>query len=179
MANFTGARAKLTIGSLDDQTLAVEAQYNPKELQIDKPVNWSEKADAQLEFLGIQCRTFTVEMMFDCYEERAREIAPQIAMLEKLSSPREDGSRREAKQRPHLCIVLWGEAGMPRLRCVIDKLATKYVVWDEHGKPLRAICTVSLKETRLDPSELGKQGQQQIRSAADRTADRARRERAA
>jgi hypothetical protein len=174
MSNFNGARAKLTIGSLDDSRLAVEAQYNPKELQIDKPVQWSEKPQATLEFLDIQSRTLTVELLFDCYELQADgDIVELIATLEKLSSPHELGSNIAELRRPHHCIVLWGEAGMPKMRCVIEKLATKYIVWSEDGKPLRATCTVSLKEFRLDPDALAKQGARQIADARRRASKRA------
>jgi len=171
MANFHTARAKLTIGSLDDAQLAVEAQYNPKELQVDKPVSWSPLPKAQLEFIDIQSRTFQVELLFDGYEEG--DIAPAIESLEKLSSPRELGSKLHDMMRPHLCIVLWGEGGMPRMRCVIENLSTKYVMWNENGKPLRAICTVSLKEMRLDATELANQGKEQQRTASRKADARA------
>jgi hypothetical protein len=174
MSNFRGARAKLTIGSLDDAKLAVEAQYNPKELMIEKPVNWSEKAEAHLEFLGIQCRTFTVELMFDCYESREQPIQNVIKTLDELCSPREFGSRYEKKQRPHHCIALWGDKtdGMPKMRCVITNLQTKYVMWDEDGMPLRAICTVQLKEMRTGEDELKKLGAEQIQFAAAQESQR-------
>ncbi len=38
--SFGPARAKLWIGSLDNPGIVVEAQYNPKELQIDKQIPW-------------------------------------------------------------------------------------------------------------------------------------------
>ena len=40
--SFAPAKAKLTIGSLDDST-TVSAQYNPKELQVDQSIPWSKK----------------------------------------------------------------------------------------------------------------------------------------
>lgn len=172
MSNFKGARAKLTIGSLDEPKLAVEAQYNPKELMIEKPVNWSEKAEAQVEFIGIQCRTFTVELLFDCYEDREKFIDTQIDVLDQLSSPRLYGSNRTEERRPHHCIALWGDAGMPKMRCVIMNLQTKYVMWDEDGMPLRAICTVQLKEIRTDINELVKLGAQQSELARGNARER-------
>src|SRR5262245_24445741 len=39
---FLPARAKLWIASLDDPSLEIRAQYNPKELQIDKQINWGD-----------------------------------------------------------------------------------------------------------------------------------------
>ena len=39
--SFAPAKAKLTIGSLDDTGTSVSAQYNPKELQVDQSIPWS------------------------------------------------------------------------------------------------------------------------------------------
>lgn len=152
---YASPLAKLTIASLEPEApdAIVEAQYNPKELQIDKPVPWMEHQDMQLEYGGIKSRSLTVELLFDGYE-RGTSIDGRIEVLERLSSPREASSRRQALRRPHRCVVLWGDRGMPRLRCVIESLATKYVMWDREGTPVRAVCTVKLKEVKTDADEL-------------------------
>ncbi len=81
--SFEPAKAKLTIGSLDDQGLTVRAQYNPKELQVDQAVPWKKPDSANktgtqgensgggddggiaLEFTGAVGRSMSVEMLFD------------------------------------------------------------------------------------------------------------------
>lgn len=148
---FAPAHAKLTLASLEPEAkdLVVEAHYNPKELQIDKPVPWLEHEQMQLEYGGIKSHELSVELLFDGLESSASIMEP-VERLERLSSPRDAKSRREQMRRPHRCVVLWGHTGMPRLRCVIEQLTTKYVMWDRAGKPLRAICTVKLKEVRTD-----------------------------
>src|SRR5262245_39432458 len=83
--------ARLSIGSLDDTGLSVEAQYNPKELQLDRPVPWAKhnlsvegssvqarrqnQAAAEagrgvlhLEFGGAESRTITIDLLFDDVE---------------------------------------------------------------------------------------------------------------
>ncbi len=158
MNPFTPAGAKLTIASLEPEAydLVVEAQFNPNDLQLDKPVPWMEHPELCLEYGGRKPRTFSVELLFDGHEA-CDSIQPQLDALDRLSSPRDGSSRRESMRRPHDCIVLWGAAGMPRLRCVIEQLTTKYVMWDRAGKPVRAIATVKLKETRLDREELARE----------------------
>lgn len=156
--------AKIQIKSLEDGTL-VEAQYNPKELQIDRTVPWSptgeaNKGNAQeasannggihLEFTGAQGRTLSVEMLFDGFEENAGpgfkvDVAGQVSLLEKLASVMEPGSDVEDKRRPHLCMATWGKT-LRGFKCVIESLSTKYTMFDEMGDPLRATCTVKLKE---------------------------------
>ena len=161
---------KISIGSLDDEGLTVVAQYNPKELQIDKSVPWSKVNEANksnqksdqgqgihLEFTGAEGRSLSVEMLFDGYETNGYnvDVASQVAILEKLASVREPGSTKEEMRRPHRCVAKWGQA-LDSFRCVIESLSTKYTMFDETGKPLRATCTVKLKEA--DVVSMGKKG---------------------
>ncbi|TMQ09382.1 MAG: hypothetical protein E6J91_30450 [Deltaproteobacteria bacterium] len=49
MSNFqhpVKGQGTVSIGSCDDTSLTVDAQYNPKELQIDKSVPWQKKSQA-------------------------------------------------------------------------------------------------------------------------------------
>ena len=91
--SFEAAKEKLTIGSVDQSSLHVEAQYNPKELQVDKVIPWTKANQANktnnegihLEFSGAEGRTMTVEMMFDGFEKN-QSVAPKIKILEDLAS---------------------------------------------------------------------------------------------
>jgi hypothetical protein len=156
---------KIMIKSIDDHSLSVEAQFNPKELQIDRTVPWSptgetnkdNKSDAakthqgiHLEFTGAQGRTLSIELLFDAFEKHAGDgfhvgIQDRINTLERLASVRKPGSKKEDDRRPHHCMVTWGGA-LRGFRCVIESLSTKYTMFDTNGNPLRATCTVKLKE---------------------------------
>jgi hypothetical protein len=163
--SFEPAKAKLTIGSLDESGLTVRAQYNPKELQVDQAVPWKKPDSANktgsqggggegdgaiaLEFTGAEGRTMSVEMLFDGYEPgngRAVDVASQVAILEQLASVRDPKSKDEMMRRPHHCVVAWGDRGLPKFKCVIESLSTKYSMFSSDGQPLRATCTVKLKE---------------------------------
>ncbi len=178
------ATAKLTLGSVDipnDPNYQVTAQYNPKELQIDKNVPWQkhnqanktggqkkpdEKGKVHLEFTGAEGRSLQIELLFDQYELKDRPggtptVAALIGTLETLATVRDATSANEDMRRPHLCILTWGaQNGMPSFRCVIESLSTKYNVFDRDGTPLRATCTVKLKEADIlsvtDDSKAGK-----------------------
>jgi hypothetical protein len=158
--NFNPASAKLTIGSLDEPTLEVRAQYNPRELQLDKQVPWQtasnrdQRSDAQrqrdpkqddAELTSAAQRSLTVELLFDRYEMR-QSVQPEIDRLEAMSTVREMGSSNEDRRRPHHCVVAWGAAGIRPFRCVIEALSTKFTMFDDDGTPLRAVCSVKLKE---------------------------------
>jgi phage protein U len=54
-------------------------------------------------------------------------------------------SADENKRRPHLCVATWGKT-VQDFTCVIESISTKYTMFSEDGIPLRATCTVKLKE---------------------------------
>lgn len=161
-AQYLPARAKLWIASIDDPDLELRAQYNPKELQIDKQLQWSDHKDgdnrsgtkrtdsskqSDLELTGTPKRTMSVELLFDGYED-GDSVEPDVARLEQMSTVRNPDEPDEDLRRPHHCLVAWGSQreGLRPFRCVIESLSTKYTMWDAGGKPLRATCTVKLKE---------------------------------
>src|SRR5262245_35651389 len=159
MSSFDPAQKKLSIGTVDyiGGQFHVDAQYNPKELQVDMPVPWAkhnmankseaakERGSLHLEFTGAESRTMQVEMLFDGFEQK-KSIADQVAQLEKMASVMKADSPKEDERRPPLCVVTWGDRGLPSFRCVIESLSTKYTMFDTNGTPLRATCTVKLKE---------------------------------
>jgi hypothetical protein len=145
---------QISIASIDDNTTVV-AQYNPKELQVDKSIPWSKVNQANnantqgihLEFTGAEGRSVTVELLFDGYETN-QPIDKQVAALETLASVWRPDSKLENERRPHRCVATWGST-LPGFRCVIETLSTKYTMFDKDGKPLRATCTVKLKEANV------------------------------
>jgi hypothetical protein len=160
-------RGKVSIGSMDGGP-TVHAHYNPKELQIDKAVPWSKVNEANqsnslgglfgggggggegihLEFTGAEGRTVTLELLFDGYEQGGVNVGQCVRNLETLASVIRPGSMREDDRRPHRCIVVWGEV-LDGFKCVIESLSTKYTMFSESGEPLRATCTVKLKEADI------------------------------
>jgi len=156
MSNFRhpqqGSAGVVSIASCDTG-IQVEAQYNPKELQIDKTVPWQKKSQAnksggtgiQLEFTGAEGRSMTLELLFDGYETNT-PIGDKVETLNTMASVLEPDSADETKRRPHLCVVTWGTVIPNKFRCVIESLSTKYTMFSDQGAPLRATCTVKLKE---------------------------------
>jgi hypothetical protein len=148
----------------------VKAQFNPKEIEIKRSISWAKHAETgksnaknkqekgvHLEFTAGDGRSLTIELLFDAYEESAEasfkvDIAAQVKALETLASVRDMNPKaKEDKRRPHRCMVTWNSEtfGTPGFSCVIDSLSTKYTMFDSKGKPLRATCTVSLKEANF------------------------------
>jgi hypothetical protein len=147
---FQPAVVKLSIGSCErgQQALLVRAQYNPKELDLEMPVPWTEHGDEVVEFGHVACRSLTVELLFDGFETQV-SIQPELDVLVTLASPQRPIGHEHVPRRPHLCVVTWGERGIPPFRCVIESLSTKYVKFGSDGAPLRVIVTLKLKEVDL------------------------------
>ena len=155
----------ITIGSVDEEgKYDVTAQwenrsdlqiYNPKELQVDKNVPWKVNPQAnkspekgiQLEFSGAEGRTMSIELLLDGYEQN-QSVVKEVGKLNSLASPRKPGKVDENERRPHLCLVTWGET-IDKFTCVIESLSVKYTMFSVTGTPLRATCTLKLKEANV------------------------------
>jgi hypothetical protein len=161
------------IGSIDDhpdmKTATVKAQYNPGTLEISQNVPWKKPEAASkggqqakgppkddnfnaLEFTGAEGRSMTLELLFDAFEggTDAVDVLASVQALENLAAVRDPTNTEEKMRRPHHCVVVWGEtlknSKGENFKCVIENLTTKYTMFDPNGKPLRATCTVKLKE---------------------------------
>jgi hypothetical protein len=158
--SFTKATARLHIGPVNKgEGEDVSGDYNPKELQVDKTMPWSkhsysnkngdtaknDRGNLHLEFTGAEGRSMTIDLMFDGYEKN-KSVAGEVAKLERLTNVIDPTSNDENKRRPPLCVVAWGDQGLPRFTCVIESLQTKYTMFSSEGAPLRATCTLKLKE---------------------------------
>ena len=156
--------AKLTIGSADDTTLSIVAHYNPKEIDVGLQTNWEDEmalnsmvADKHrdivhdLQYTGSPARSMSLELFLDYYEAPYEvdrvSVEEAIHRLNILASPRDEHSNEPHLRRPHMCLVAWG-AGRKAFRCVIESLAVKYTMFSREGIPVRAVCTLKLKEAR-------------------------------
>jgi hypothetical protein len=134
--------------------IVVEAQFSPKEIEIDKAVPWqvqAKKGPADLEFNAGEPMTMDVELLFDGFES-ASPIQSEIDKLHALSDI--DATLK----RPPKVKVVWGQEGaegmMPPFQAVIAALSVKYVMFGANGVPLRA--TVRLKFKEANDLSVGK-----------------------
>jgi len=131
--------------------LDLTAQYNPKEIQLEKSVEWkpsaNKKADKpDLEFGASTPRTLSMELMFATYEEgvRAPVYVQKLLLLASVMKP--DGT--EMEKRPSLVQVRWGNPDLPVFEGVVQSVSTKLTMFLPSGTPVRATCNVKMMEAQ-------------------------------
>jgi hypothetical protein len=152
---FTPATDRFVLASVDggpDDAIEISAQYNPKELGRQAQASWSPAngngkkpsgGRQALSWTGTEPQTMTVELLFDGVEDD-KSIQAAIDALIALTEPRRMTSSDSWQRRPPLCVAVWG-VGRP-FRCIVQTVATKLTMFAKDGRPLRAVCTVTLKE---------------------------------
>ncbi len=140
---------EVSIGSLDEPELTVQAMFRPAELSIDQSVQWAAhttKNRAWFEFSGAVTQGASVELFLDASEYTNGSVAREVQNLARLARPRVPGSPNDKLRRPHHCVLVFGNVFPQTFRCVIESLATKYTRFSPFGEPVRATVTIKLKE---------------------------------
>jgi hypothetical protein len=142
--------AKLTIIGLEGGVsgVALESQFNPKEISIDKSVPWQLQqtpGPGDLEFTSANPKTMSFELLFDGFESGS-SIQDEIGTLHRLSDV--DPSLK----RPPKVKVVWGAEGapgmIPKFEAVVESMGVKYIMFDGNGMPVRATVNIRFVEAR-------------------------------
>lgn len=141
---------KLTIVSVDGDgpKILVTAQFNPKEIAIDKSVPWNKHKNPKgdipmLEFTNAENRNMTFELFFDAAEADGGSIMGMVNELHRMTLIRTDSSNDSDKHPPRV-IVTW--APKQKFTGVIESLSIKYTMFSPNGEPVRATCNLKVKE---------------------------------
>lgn len=140
--------AKLAITPLDKMKEKVkakklEALFNPKEYTISKSVPWNPQATAgldapEMQFTMGQGETLQLELFFDTFEKRT----PVTDYTDKLHKMALIDSELH---RPPMVLLSWGKLSFTG---VIESLTHRFTMFLEDGTPVRATCSVNLREAR-------------------------------
>jgi Contractile injection system tube protein len=138
------ANLRIVVAEGEYQREVLEAQFNPKEVDLDRAIPWQpqpHQGPADLEFARAEPARMAFELLFDG-AELAASVQPQLDKLRRFSSV--DG----VLHRPPKVKVSWGSAAgaMPTFTGVIESVAIRYVMFSPTGVPLRATASVKLKE---------------------------------
>jgi hypothetical protein len=146
MTTNNSAANKITI--VPEQGSPVTAQYNPKEVGLDKSVPWQKAKNSHantpdLEFTSADGRSMSFELFFDGYETDTNVHTQYVAKLLKMAEVMSE-SGDESKKRPPQVKVSWG--GLPEFKGVVESVSTKYTMFNSAGIPVRCTCSVKFKE---------------------------------
>jgi len=129
---------KALIKCKEAPNIELHAQFNPKELQVDKTVSWTPSSshgeDPMVEFKEPQSATLSVTLYFDTYETKDDVYDRYVKGLEKMVV------MEPSLGRPPLVIFQWGNFNFTG---VVESLGQKYTMFLEDGKRCR--CEVAFK----------------------------------
>jgi hypothetical protein len=145
---------KLTILDLD-RGGGVAAQYNPRELQVDKAATWKQSETnngnaPELEFTSTAARSMTLELFFDTLETDGGDGQPLDVHKTFIKILQEfllviDAKGVEEERRPPKAMVVWGD-DLERFVGVFESVSVKYTMFMPGGRPVRATASVKLIE---------------------------------
>lgn len=135
----------------EDTGSCFDLQYNPKEFKFDKPVQWQphdeQGNESTLEFQKAQPATMVVDVLFDTTADGSDVRNSWVNKLLELTNPEITPTSGEAqeleKQRPPIVSFVWGDF---YLTGVIESIGVTYMMFSTDGTPLRARCSVKMKE---------------------------------
>jgi len=153
---------KLTIIGLDAGG-ELKAQYNPKEVGVDKSVPWQKAPTStgdqpEMTFTSAEGRSMSFELFFDTYEEGTDVHATYVSKLIQFAMVMDSSTGApEDKKRPTRVKILWG-GGLPPFEGVIASIGTKYTMFLPSGRPVRATCSVKVTEASRASFKKGASG---------------------
>jgi hypothetical protein len=144
------AAGMFTLVGLDSGATFV-AQFNPKEIAIDKSVPWTQAPTSsgdrpELQFRQALGRTMSFTLEFDTSADGTDVHSAYVTRLVALAMVMDSSaSAPEDKRRPMRVKVVDG-AGAIAFEGVIESIETRYTMFLPDGTPVQATCAVKLKE---------------------------------
>lgn len=131
-----------TFRPLEGSLAPIEAQFNPKELSVEKKVPWTKTKKStddapEVEFTEAEPKTLAVELMFDTFESKedvAKKYGDRLLQLATVD---------KGLKRPPLVLFSWGKL---EFKGVVHSISMKYTMFLEDGTPVRATCDVKMKQ---------------------------------
>jgi Contractile injection system tube protein len=142
---------KFIIASIENPSLQVVADFAPKEISIDKSVPWNKHKNPKgdipmLEFTNAENRNLSFELFFDATEASgaAASVVGDVTKLHEMTLIRKDAGSESEKHPPRVMVSVGPEEFF--FKGVIESLSIKYTMFSPEGRPIRATCTLKIKE---------------------------------
>lgn len=150
-------------------------QFNPSDYLIEKEVGWKEQDVAgrdapAVEFTSGARRRLTTSLVFDT-SDASHDVRVHTGRIEKLALV----DRGLRPPRPPRLLFRWGGF---EFRCVLQSCASRYLLFDSDGTPLRAELRVVLGEYHEEgapeggnPAAAGLEAEEEAIAGADERID--------
>lgn len=150
-AGFTRAYLELferSAGQTAGPGQQVFFQFNPKEFQVSKKGSWKSsptrgnRTAPPPEYTGPEPGSMTLEMFLDASDKADGDVSSDVQKLFEACSPTESSSSKDKPLPPGV------KFGWDRVYFVgyLESVTAKYTLFRESGHPIRALCTLALKE---------------------------------
>jgi nucleoid-associated protein YgaU len=136
---------------------SIKFHFNPKELTVTKAAKWESENQKKAgsappaNFTTPEPQKLTLEMFFDATRSPGSSVVEDVEALFETVVPT-TASIGQKRPSPPWVKFAWGP--LSSFLGYVRSVAAKYTLFGSDGRPLRAVCTVSLEEL---PSEKGKQ----------------------
>jgi hypothetical protein len=126
--------------------------FNPKELSTSLGSSFkgepSKDKNAQAEYTGTDRRTMDVEVFLDATDEMMGDVTKAVDKLLKTVRPTEKSASSKTPYPP-IVMFIWGTS-KPFIGFV-ENVTVKLTLFRSDGRPVRASCTVKMKELAPSP----------------------------
>lgn len=134
----------------------MQLQYNPTQLSLVKETQWVRhptrlaRHTSVPEFLGSRPQTLTMTLVFDEAPKDPQAKDPQASVTERIKTLRtwcepDQATIHANESSPPWIKLLWGE--VPTFEwMILKRLAVQITRFSDQGKPLRAVCELTLEE---------------------------------
>ena len=144
-----GKLVKVLIKCAEAPKVEVTAQFNPKELQVDKSVSWTNSQgpateDPEQEFKEPQSSSLSATLYFDTFETKGDVYGQYVSKLEKMVQI------ESSLGRPPMVIFQWGNF---TFKGVVESLSQKYTMFLPNGTRCR--CEVGFKMKSAKGAKVG------------------------
>ncbi|MGH2689964.1 MAG: LysM peptidoglycan-binding domain-containing protein [Actinomycetota bacterium] len=133
----------------------IRFQFNPKEFQVAKKANWKSsptkgnKNAPPPEYTGPDAASMTLEMFLDASDQSAGDVSKDVQKLFDACAPT---ASSDSKNKPLPPLVRFGWDKV-YFNGYMESVNAKYTLFRQDGKPIRALCSITLKEFPKDQAK--------------------------
>ncbi|MFB7122225.1 LysM peptidoglycan-binding domain-containing protein [Kitasatospora xanthocidica] len=157
-AQLTIMEPPSTVGAQPGGTLAqLRLQFNPATLVLRKTTEWRRTPSrmagesALPEFVGSGPRSLSLDVFLDSTATHDNSVERAVEQLMTACVPTPASLARKTPASPWIRLD-WGTLKTTSFNGVLTGLSVTYSLFDVDGKPLRAVCSLTIDEASVDPA---------------------------